>query len=72
MAKQGYSLKHIQIKFKDAVTSLNSKKDKKPSFIKSGAPISWQTRLDIYRYAYFERLYESLRDDFETVEKYVG
>lgn len=65
-------LKKLQQRFKKAVTSPGSRQSPAWLGVRDTPPIDYDRRLDIYQYAYFARLHESLRDDFEELVKVVG
>ena len=65
-------LKKLQQRFRQAVTSPGSRQTPAWLGIKDIPPIPYDRRLDIYQYAYFARIHESLQDDFSWLEKSIG
>ncbi len=65
-------LKKLQQRFRRAVTSPGSRQSPAWLGIRDTPPIPYDRRLDIYQYAYFARIHESLQDDFGWVEKAMG
>lgn len=65
-------LKKLQQRFRQAVTSPGSRQSPAWLGIKDIPPIPYDRRLDIYQYAYFARIHESLQEDFSWLEKSIG
>ena len=59
-------LSDLQLKFKQAI--LSSQKDSL-EWVAEKPPLTPAERIDIYSFAYFARLTDSLREDFEILEK---
>ncbi len=66
------NLKTLQQRFRKAVTEQGARQSPAWLGVKDTAPIPYQRRLDIYQFAYFARIHESLADDFEELKKLVG
>lgn len=65
-------LKTLQQRFKRAVAEPGTRQSPAWLGIKDTPPIPYERRLNIYQYAYFARLHESLADDFSWLEKVLG
>ena len=65
-------LGEIQTRFQNTVSSRSAKPDGATLGIRDGGPITVARRLEIYRYAYFARIEESLDEDFPKLRRRMG